>query len=113
MSKPTHTLEERLNEKQEQLQKMLEKAKQYEQQLKQLEAKKKEEDRKARAHRLIELGASVESVLGIPIEGKEVLTKLMDFLAELEGNGNQVSRALGLNSFSAISEKSESDSAGF
>ncbi len=104
MSTPKHSLDERVLEKQEQLQRMLEKAKQYEAQLKMLEAKKKEQDRKNRAHRLIEIGGAVESVLGCPIV-KEDIPKLIFFLMELEEQGHRFSNAMGVRTMEIESEK--------
>lgn len=95
MSTPKYSLEERVLEKQERLQKMLEKAKQYEAQLKMLEAKKKEQERKDRAHRLIEVGGAVESVLEHPIE-KEDIPQLIFFLQDLENQGHLFSKAMGI-----------------
>ena len=79
MSKSSRSLEERALEKQKQLDKLLEKVKHYEAQIKQLDDRKKDEDRRRRTHRLIEIGATVESVLGRPIE-KEDLPLLIRFL---------------------------------
>lgn len=88
------TLEERMTDKQKQLDEMLEKAKAYQEQLKVLQAKKKAEDRRIRTHRLIEIGAVCESVLGCTIE-KEDLPKLMEWLQSQEDKGRYFSRALG------------------
>lgn len=60
---------------------------------KQLEAQKRQEDRKARTHRLIQIGAEVESVLGVPIE-EEDLPKLRRFLQLQEERGGFFSRAM-------------------
>lgn len=46
------------------MEKALEKARQYEAQVKQLEKQQKEADRKARTKRLIQIGAIVEKELG-------------------------------------------------
>ncbi len=89
----TRSLEERVYEKQAQLEKLLEKAKQYQSQIKQLESKKADEDKRKRAHRLIEVGASVESVLGREILSEDV-PSLIRFLQDLENNGNLFSKAM-------------------
>lgn len=102
MSTTKRSLDERVNEKQQQLEEMLRKAKQYEAQLKKLSAQKKEEDRKNRAHRLIEVGASVESVLGCPIE-KDDIPKLIIFLQDLEEHGNCFSKAMGVSFEDSVS----------
>jgi hypothetical protein len=81
--KSTRPLDERVTEKQLRLEEMLKKAKQYEAQLKQLEARQKDEERRKRNHRLIEIGASVESITQAPIEG-ESLIRLISYLQRLE-----------------------------
>lgn len=43
-------------------------------------ARAREKERKARNHRLIELGAIVESVTGFPIDSKEDKEKFMEWL---------------------------------
>lgn len=89
------TLDQRVQEKEAQLNEFLKKAKQYEAQLKMLQAKQKEENRKARNHRLIEIGASIESVLDHPVE-KEMLPSLISWLKEVEKTDMALSNALGL-----------------
>ena len=80
------TLEERINEKNERLQKAKEKAKQYEAQKRQLEKLQKAADRKKRARRLIEIGGTVESVLGREFkEGDTVRLKIFLELQEERG----------------------------
>lgn len=59
-------------------------------------AKNREKERKARTHRLIEVGGAVESVLGRPIE-KEDLPKLIAFLQEQERRGQYFSKAMSDN----------------
>lgn len=59
----------------------------------QLIAKSKEQERKARTRRLIEIGGAVESVLGRAIE-KEELPKLITFLKQQDKNGGFFSRAM-------------------
>lgn len=89
----TRSLEERVYDKQAQLEKLLEKAKQYQAQIKQLESRKADEDRKKRTHRLIEVGASVEAVLGREIHSED-LPSLIKFLQNLESNGHLFSEAM-------------------
>ena len=88
------TMVQRLEAKEKQLQEMLKRAKQYEAQLKALQAKQGEEERKKRTHRLIEIGAVCEVVLGSPIE-KEMLPRLQEWLQMQEQKGSYFSRALG------------------
>ena len=95
MSAPKHSLDERVAEKQKQLEEMLKKVKQQEAQLKLLEVKKKEQERKDRAHRLIEIGGAVESVLGCSIS-KDDIPKLIFFLQDLEAEGHRFSKAMGV-----------------
>lgn len=56
-------------------------------------AKGREKERKARTHRLIEVGGAVESVLGRPIKHEE-LPKLIEFLQEQENRGQHFSKAM-------------------
>lgn len=58
-----------------------------------LKQRAREEERRARTHRLIEIGAEVESVLGHPIE-KEDLPKLRNFLENQERRGYFFSKAM-------------------
>lgn len=58
-----------------------------------LRHRENEKERKARTKRLIEIGASVESVLGRPIE-KEDLPKLIAFLKTQEERGQFFSKAM-------------------
>lgn len=90
------TIEERMTDKEKQLNEMLEKARAYSEQLKVLRAKKKDQERRERNHRLIEIGAACESVLGCPIE-KEDLPNLLAWLHSQEEKGHYFSRALGKN----------------
>lgn len=85
--------EERIREKDERMQQLLLKAKQYEAQKKQLEKQQKEADRKARTHRLITIGGVVESVLGRTFaEGDDL--RLMNFLKTQERNGGYFTKAM-------------------
>ena len=87
------TLDERIQEKDSMMQQLLDRAKQYEAQIKQLEKRKKEEERKARTHRLIVIGGVVASVLGRDfVDGDDV--RLMNFLKQQERNGNYFSKAM-------------------
>ena len=70
------TIDERIQEKDNMMQQLLTKAKQYEVQIRQLEKRKKEEERKARTHRLITIGGVVSSVLGRDfVEGDRKMIK--------------------------------------
>ena len=87
------TLDERIQEKDNLMQQLLTKAKQYEAQIKQLEKRKKEEERRARTHRLITMGGVVSSVLNRDfVEGDDM--RLMNFLKAQEKNGNYFSKAM-------------------
>ena len=83
MGKSTKTYEERIQEKDLRIGKLAQELKRYEAQKKQLEKRRKEEERKIRTHRLIEIGAAVESVLGRCIEIEEI-PKLIAFLNRQE-----------------------------
>lgn len=93
MTKSTRSLEERIQEKDLQAQKLMEKAKQYEAQRKQLVKRQQEEERKKRTHRLIQIGAAVESVLGSTIV-EEDIPKLIAFLKKQEANGGFFTKAI-------------------
>ncbi len=58
-----------------------------------LKARKNTEERKADTHRKIMVGATVESVLGRPIEQEE-LPKLLRYLHDQENRGRYFSRAM-------------------
>lgn len=58
------SLKERMDELEARERRSMEQAKQYEARRKRLAKKKAEEERKARTHRLVEIGAVAESVLG-------------------------------------------------
>lgn len=79
-----------IDERLEELQRKQEQLKAKERALK---AKKVQSERKARTKRLIEIGASVESVLNAPIE-KEDLPKLIAFLQQQEERGGFFSKAM-------------------
>lgn len=96
MSKSKRSYEERIEELRLKEQAALETAKKYEERKKRLERQKKDAEARIRTHRLIEVGASVESVLGCPIE-KEDLPKLIAFLKKQETNGKYFSKAMGKN----------------
>ena len=81
----------------ERIEKLEEKKEQLNQQVKQLKARKSQEERKARTKRLIEIGASVESVLGRPIE-KDDLPNLIKFLEDQENRGRWFSKAMNKDS---------------
>lgn len=81
----------------ERIEKLEEKKEQLNQQVKQLKARKSQEERKARTKRLIEIGASVESVLGRPIE-KDDLPNLIKFLEDQENRGCWFSKAMNKDS---------------
>lgn len=63
------------------------------QQKKKLLAEQSKRERNARTKRLVEIGATVESILGRPIE-KEELPKLQRFLQQQEERGSYFSKAM-------------------
>ena len=93
MGKSTKTYEERIQEKALRIETLAQELTRYEAQKKQLEKRKKEEERKIRTHRLIEIGAAEESVLGRCIELEEI-PKLIAFLNKQEANGKFFSKAM-------------------
>ena len=86
MANTNRSIEERISELQE-------KQKQLKEQEKKLKAKQSQSERKERTKRLIEVGATVESVLGQPIT-KEDLPKLKAFLEQQEQRGKYFSNAM-------------------
>lgn len=93
MSTPKRTLQERVSEKDLQIEKKLLELKQLQEQKKRLESRRKEDERKQRAHRLIEIGGAVESVLGRPIQEEEI-SKLISYLRDQEDRGRYFSKAM-------------------
>ena len=93
MPRSTKPIEQRIDEKDSEIQKYLDKAKQLQEQKKLLEKQKKEADRKARTKRLIEIGASVESVLGRDFRDGDNI-RLMNFLKAQERNGKYFTKAM-------------------
>ncbi len=96
MSMAKRTLQERVSEKDAQIEKKLQELKQLQEQRKKLELRKKEDERKQRAHRLIQVGGAVESVLGHSIEEKDI-PKLINYLRGQEDRGGYFSKAMGMN----------------
>lgn len=87
------SLDERIHDKDVLMQQALSKVKEYEAQIRQLEKRKKEEERKARTHKLITMGGVVSSVLGRDFaEGDDM--RLMNFLKQQERNGSYFSKAM-------------------
>lgn len=86
MATEKRSYEERLAELQE-------RQKQLKAQERKLKAQHSQAERKERTKRLIEVGATVESVLGKPI-GKEDLPKLKSFLEQQEQRGQFFSKAM-------------------
>ena len=93
MARTSKSLEERIKEKNARAQKLLEEAKKVEAQRKQLEKRQQAEERKKRTHRLIQVGAAVESVLQAPIEECDI-EKLILFLKRQEANGKFFTKAM-------------------
>lgn len=93
MGKSTKTYEKRISEKDSKIERLMQELKQQEAQRKLLLKRQKEEERKIRTHRLIEIGAAVESVLGRCIELEEI-PKLIAFLNKQEANGKFFSKAM-------------------
>ena len=93
MPRSKKSFDERIGAKDVEIQKYLEKANQLQAQKKQLEKQKKEADRKARTRRLIEIGGSVESVLGREFRDGDNI-RLMNFLRAQERNGRYFTKAM-------------------
>ena len=93
MPRSKKSIEERIGAKDEEIQKYLEKANQLQAQKKMLEKQKKEADRKARTRMLIEIGGTVESVLGREFTDGDNI-RLMNFLKAQERNGKYFTKAM-------------------
>lgn len=87
------TYEERIAEMDSKAQAAYEKAKQYEAQRRNLEKRKKEEDRRKRNRLLINVGLTVEGLLDRPLEEEDSI-RLMNFLKMQETNGRYFSKAM-------------------
>ena len=87
------SLEERIKEKDDKAQELLNQAKKYQDQAKALERKMKEEERRKRTKQLIEIGGVVASVLGREFEEGDNI-RLMNFLKMQERNGKFFSKAM-------------------
>jgi len=83
---PQRTYGERIND-------LSKKMEQLEAQKKALEQKQKEEERKKRTKRLIELGGIIESVLGRPTIDEDKI-RLLNFLKKQEANGKYFTKAM-------------------
>lgn len=93
MPRSTKSYEERIDEKDEEIRKALEKVNQIKEQKKALEKRRKEADRKARTHRLIVIGGIAEKALGREfVDGDEELFE--KFLYGQESRGGYYSRAM-------------------
>lgn len=106
MAKQKRTLDERIQSCTTKEGEMLEKLKQYQAQRKQLERRKKEEERKIRTRRLIQIGGAVESVLGRAVT-EEDIPKLIAFLKKQETNGRYFSKAMQTSTVPNTSEKTD------
>ena len=93
MAKSTKTYEERIRALEKKEQESIEATKNLIAQRKELEKRKKAEESKKRTHRLCQIGGAVESVLGCPIEEKDI-PKLIVFLKRQEANGRFFSKAM-------------------
>lgn len=87
------TYEERIAEMDSKAQAAFEKAKQYEAQRRNLEKRKKEEDRRKRNRLLVNVGLTVEGLLDRPLEEEDNI-RLMNFLKMQETNGRYFTKAM-------------------
>lgn len=79
---------------QEQLARIEEQQKQLRALARQIKAREDAKERKARAHRLIQIGGVVEAVYGDAIAGESMLNALENFLRKQDERGNYFSDAL-------------------
>lgn len=96
MPRSSKSFEERIDEKDEQIQKHLEIVKQIKEQKKDLEKRQKEKERKERTRRLIQIGAIAEKILGRPFLDEDNI-RFMNFLQKQEINGRYFTRAMNEN----------------
>ena len=89
------TLEEKIKELEIKEQQLQEQAKQKAAQRKQLLARQKEQERKARTHRIAKIGGAVESALGIDMTD-EMLERFVNWLNDQNARGNYFYSAVGL-----------------
>lgn len=82
----SRSLDERVTEKEAQLQKTLQKANQYKAQLKKLQARKADEDRRRRTHKLIVAGGALAAVYGKVLDEDEI-TEVTEFLKQQRDDG--------------------------
>ena len=87
------TLEEKIEKTKEQIAQADERRRQYAARLKKMEQKYKKQERDKRTHRLIQLGAIVEKVLGRSTSEEE-LKKLEWFLEDQEKRDHYFTRAM-------------------
>ena len=108
MPRSKKSIEERIDIKDDEIQKLLERASQLKAQKRQLEQRKKAEERKARTHRLITIGGVVSSVLNRDfVEGDDM--RLMNFLKQQERNGNYFSKAMNKGAPDTAKKETTSD----
>ena len=108
MPRSKKSIEERIDIKDDEIQKLLERASQLKAQKKQLEQRKKAEDRKARTHSLIVMGGVVSSVLNRDfVEGDDM--RLMNFLKTQERNGNYFTNAMNKGAPDTAKKETSSD----
>ena len=93
MPRSKKSYEERITEKEDELQKALDKLNQIKEQKKALERRQREQERKARTHRLIVIGGIAEKILGRGfVDGDE--KKFERFLAGQQSRGRYFSKAM-------------------
>ena len=93
MPRSTRSYEERIDEKDEEIRKAIEKLNQIKEQKKDLEKQKREKERKERTRRLIIIGGIAEKALGREfVEGDD--TRFERFLYGQESRGNYYSKAM-------------------
>mgnify|MGYP007056187538 FL=1 len=87
------SFEERIKEKEDKAQDLINQAKKYQAQSKALQKQQKEEERRKRTKQLIDIGGVVASVLGREFEEGDII-RLMNFLKMQERNGSYFSKAM-------------------
>lgn len=93
MPRSKKSYEERIDEKDEEIRKALEKVNQIKAKRKLLEKRQKEAERKARTHRLIVIGGIAEKILGRSLTDEDI-PRFEKFLSSQESRGKYYSRAM-------------------
>lgn len=108
MSKPTRTYEERIKDLKARQQAELDKAKQTNAQIRQIQKRQAAEERRKRTNRLCQIGGTVEAILGRPMTTEEIPI-FMEFLKGQEERGHYLTSFLTGSKVKNITEGNEDE----